>query len=163
MAITFEDYILGLTSWTITTGSDYIPYYDAWTWTVQRGTITTPNAWATFWTSLTWTSGSWATVSVTSARWTNHGYVVFVEIQATVTSKWTCAGDFTIIWPYTPWDVRICHLSWGVYASWGIVNRWLPYTESWLIKFISSAPSTLLNWSAISVGDLIFISWFYEI
>lgn len=161
--LSFKDYTTGLTTGTISQGADYIPYYDVWVGEMRKGTISVPSAWATFAPTLSWTSGSGATASVTSARVNYFWYLVFVEIHATVTAKGTCAGDFTILWPYAPPDARKCYLSWGVYASWGIVNRWLPYTESWLIKFISSAPTTNLDWAAISVGDLIFISWFYEI
>jgi len=158
----FTQYVSELTSEAITSGSDSIPFLDTASGLMKRGTITIPSATSTFWTGLTWTSWSGATMSLTSARVTYHWYLVYFEIHATVTSKGTCAGDFNILWPYTPSTSKIYPLSWGVYASWGIVNRGLPYTQDGIIKFISSAPSTILQWSSIAVGDLIFISGFYE-
>lgn len=163
MEQSFKDYTTGLTTGTITQWSDYIPYYDAWVGEMRKGTIAVPSASSTFSIALTWTGGSGATATTTSARVTYHWYLVYFEIHATVASKGTCTGDFIITWPYTPSGSIKYPLAWWVYASWGIVNRWLPYTQDGLIKFISSAPTTLLDWSAISVGDLIFISWFYEI
>lgn len=163
MELAFKDYIIGLPTATITTGSDYIPFYDSASWEVRKGTLAIPTAPATFVIGLVWTSGSGATATTTSARVSYDWYLVNFEIHATVASVWTCTWDFTITWPYIPSNSTIYPLSWGIYASWGIVTRWIPYAQSWVIKLISSAPSTNLNWSSVSVGDLIFISWFYEV
>lgn len=158
---TFKDYIASLSSEAITSNTDSIPFLDTASGLIKRGTISTPSAWANFVPVLYWSGWGWATASVVSARYTIQGYLVYFEIHATVTSKGTCTWDFGII-TYTSTSSVKYPLSWGVYASWGIISRWLPYEELGTIKFISSAPSTLLNWSAISVGDLILISGFYE-
>lgn len=159
--LSFKDYILSLSHETLMS-DDIIPFYDNSAGDIKRGTIIQPLALANHTPIFYWSWWTGATATVTSCKYTLYGFLLYFELHATITSKGTCTGDFTI-GTYTSASSVKYPLSWWVYASGGITSRWLPYEESGTIKFISSAPTTNLDWSAISVGDLIFISWFYEI
>ena len=162
----FKDYMIGLST-NAPTVDDWMIFYNNSDSTEYKSSISNIPlfTWQTYTPTLSWTSGSGATMTVTSARYASRSWTASINIEGVITSKWTCAWDFRIFAPTTSTSWRNIVISWWVYASWGITNRGIPFidTTNWLIKLISSAPSTILNWSAISVGDYIFISWFYEI
>ena len=161
----FKDYMIGLSTNTPTL-DDYLVFYNNGDSTEYKTQITSLPFWAWAWYNISLIGSSWsgATMTVTTARLWRIWRVGFFNIEWSVTSKWTCAGDFTIYSPETPLPAKKTLFSGGVYASWWFASRGIPYIDTASnIKFISSFPSTNLNWSAISVGDYIFISWFYEI
>lgn len=126
------------------------------------------------WTSAwdTWTpilSGSWGWSGAT-ATWTNVRYKImwktlFFQKRWSITAKGTCTGDFQSSIP--PWFSSVSginqSISGGIFPSWTMTSRWFPLVYNSKVVFTAAAWASILAWSAVAVGDEVFVGGTIEI
>jgi len=121
--------------------------------------------WLTYAPQLNWTSGSWATSTVTYSKYKIQGSNLILNMRSIVASKWTAAWSISVTFPFSTVATSSI-ISWFICAiatNPATASKGAPTNNINNAFFTSSSQSALLDWTLVAVNDEISLAFNLEI